>query len=252
MTDLYYWEFEYIENVRKLYMRKTWLEKKVKSYMPGCLVSHTKKGGKVEQYHHIYDKGKRIQKYLSAKRDIAVINELSKKKVEHPVVIRELNQVNSLIKTLLPTAEKIISSTKITATIYPPSFSENPLHPEWLKYKTNRGEVVRSISERIIADTLYKYGLDYKYEKTLNLNGVDIHPDFTIINPFSGLAYYWEHLGLNTEEYIKSWHKKLAIYAENKINMGDNLIISTQEDINSIENMVREWFTMERYKMFID
>ena len=252
MIDLYYWQFAYIETVRKLYIRKKLLEKKMESYPKGNLARVVRSSGRKEWYWNKYTDGVLAKKYLSEVKDKTVIETLTKKQYELPVLKKEYRQISSVCRILFPTTRQIVSEIEVRNTIYPPSFSENPLHPEWLKYKTNRGEVVRSISERIIADTLYKYGLNYKYEKTLNLNGVDIHPDFTIINPFSGIAYYWEHLGLNTEEYIKSWHKKLAIYAENKINIGDNLIISTQEDINSIENMVREWFTMERYKMFID
>ncbi len=245
---MYYWQFEIIENVRILCMKKLLLEKKLESFIPGCLVTHVKKNGKTELYHHTYDQGKRKQTYLSVKRDESIINELRKKKDECSGVSKELKEINEIIKLLLPTAQKILSSVNITANIYPPSPSQNPIHPEWLKYKTNRGEIVRSISERIIADTLHKYSIDYKYEQTLFLNGTEIHPDFTIVSPISGTVYYWEHLGLDTEDYIRSWHKKLAIYAENNININVNLIVSTQSDINSVESMVKEWFTMERYR----
>lgn len=209
----------------------------------------TKKNGGKELYYNIYYNGVQHKKYLSRKRDAEIIELLQKKHDEYSGIKNELLCLDRLYKSLLPTAQKILSEINVIPKKYPLSPSENPSHPEWLKYITSRGEKVRSMSERSIADILFKYSIDYRYEKALQLSGVTIHPDFTIISPLSGTVYYWEHNGLDSEEYKRNWHNKLALYAENGISREKNLIVTTKEDINSIEAIVCEYFTMERYKL---
>ena len=82
-----------------------------------------------------------------------------------------------------------------------------------LIYRTDRGELVRSKSEWIIADKLHAAGIDYQYEQPLMLGGIERLPDFTIVDDDSGLAWYWEHNGLlDNVEYRKRWERKLAAY----------------------------------------
>ncbi len=249
---MYYWKFCYIELVRDLCKRKKELVEKSKGYVEGWLVIHTKKEGRQELYHHTYKQGARHQKYLSPKRDKLIIDALIKKKTEYPAITKELYQLEKACKKLLPTARQIISEIVIAQDNYPPSVSENQNHAEWLRYVTARGEKVRSMSERLIADALFKYGINYKYEKALHLGSVVVHPDFTIISPLSGTVYYWEHLGLDNDEYRRRWENKQALYAENAICKEKNLIVSTKENLNNIEDIVREYFTMERYKVVLN
>lgn len=87
-----------------------------------------------------------------------------------------------------------------------------------LIYRTDRGELVRSKSEWIIADKLHSAGVDYQYEQPLLLDGIERFPDFTIIDDDSGLTWYWEHNGLlDSEEYKKRWDRKLVAYRKEKI-----------------------------------
>jgi energy-coupling factor transporter ATP-binding protein EcfA2 len=82
-----------------------------------------------------------------------------------------------------------------------------------LIYRTDKGDLVRSKSEWIIADKLHNAGVDYIYEQTLNLGGVDRYPDFTIVDDDSGISWYWEHNGLmNNDLYKKRWARKLTAY----------------------------------------
>ena len=87
-----------------------------------------------------------------------------------------------------------------------------------LIYKTDRGELVRSKSEWIIADKLHAAGVDYMYEHPLKLNGYERFPDFTIVDDDSGEVWYWEHNGmLSDKEYAARWERKLKAYKENGI-----------------------------------
>ena len=87
-----------------------------------------------------------------------------------------------------------------------------------LIYKTERGELVRSKSEWIIADKLHAAGIDYQYEHSLLLDGFERFPDFTIIDDDSGKRWYWEHNGmLSNDNYRQRWERKLAAYKQEGI-----------------------------------
>lgn len=87
-----------------------------------------------------------------------------------------------------------------------------------LIYRTERGELVRSKSEWIIADKLHRARIVYQYEQPLILSGVERFPDFTIADDDSGITWYWEHNGLlSNEEYLQRWERKLAAYRKQGI-----------------------------------
>lgn len=52
---------------------------------------------------------------------------------------------------------------------------------------TEKGERVRSKSEKILADYFYRKNILYKYEKTLYLKGYGtVYPDFTFLSRKAG------------------------------------------------------------------
>ncbi len=82
-----------------------------------------------------------------------------------------------------------------------------------LIHRTERGDLVRSKSEVIIADKLHARGIDYQYEAPLELDGSRRYPDFTIDDSDAGRTFYWEHLGLlDDPSYEARWRVKLAAY----------------------------------------
>jgi hypothetical protein len=85
-----------------------------------------------------------------------------------------------------------------------------------LIHRTERGELVRSKSELVIADKLHARGIDYAYEQPLVLpNGRTRYPDFTIADHARGMTFYWEHLGmLDDPGYRSRWEHKRAEYLE--------------------------------------
>lgn len=107
-----------------------------------------------------------------------------------------------------------------------------------LIHRTLKGELVRSKSEVIIANMLYNAGIEYEYEKELDLgeDGIRI-PDFTIDDAESGICFYWEHCGmLGDEGYNKHWQEKKALYAKHGIIEGDNLIVSEDSQNGGIDS----------------
>jgi len=94
---------------------------------------------------------------------------------------------------------------------------------------SERGEPMISKSEVIIANCLNKYKseITYAYENKLEIksSGRTIKPDFTIEHIASGRTFYWEHLGMMTQDdYREKWQKKKQGYLD------DGFIIFTEAD----------------------
>jgi ATP-dependent exoDNAse (exonuclease V) alpha subunit len=83
-----------------------------------------------------------------------------------------------------------------------------------LIHRTERGELVRSKSEVVIADKLHARKIVYAYEAPVMLaDGTERYPDFTIVDDVTGVRFYWEHLGmLGDPDYAIRWARKLAAY----------------------------------------
>lgn len=81
-------------------------------------------------------------------------------------------------------------------------------------HKTEKGIWVRSKSEVIIANILFRSNIDFNYEDKLFYNNVQWkEPDFTIL--YNGKIWYWEHLGLlGDEKYNDDWQEKKRIYTD--------------------------------------
>lgn len=113
---------------------------------------------------------------------------------------------------------------------------------------TEKGERVRSKSEKIIADYLYRNNIPYKYEKPLILKGYGtVYPDFTILSKKTRKEIYWEHEGMmDNPEYAGSAVKKIHSYQANGIFPGNSLILTfeTAKTILStreMEEIVRQY-----------
>ena len=116
--------------------------------------------------------------------------------------------------------------------------SSNSMHQEIGRYlgvnkhllskihKTESGIWVRSKSEVIITNILYRSGIDFQYEEKLYYNSNQWkEPDFTIRH--NGKTWYWEHLGLlGDEQYNENWQEKKQIFKDLGV---FNFVITTKE-----------------------
>lgn len=93
---------------------------------------------------------------------------------------------------------------------------------------TDKGERVRSKSEKIIADKLNVLGIPYRYEYPLLLNGnAKVYPDFTLLNIDTKQEVYLEHCGLMDDPgYVDILMYKLKTYEKNGIYLGVNLFMT--------------------------
>lgn len=110
---------------------------------------------------------------------------------------------------------------------------KNPFKPEYLRYKTKSGIMVRSKSERAIADKLTEYDIIYQYEIKLEVGGKVYYPDFTILTS-DGKIVLWEHFGLmdNNDYFIKAC-SKIENYRKLGYVTHTNLICTYEDDMVS-------------------
>ena len=98
-------------------------------------------------------------------------------------------------------------------------------------YLSERKERMRSKSETLIANTLLKHGVPYRYECPLSLNGWTVLPDFTILNKSKRKEIYWEHMGcMDMENYRERNIGKIMEYEKNGYFPGDKLILTFETE----------------------
>lgn len=107
-------------------------------------------------------------------------------------------------------------------------YQGKPFGDNALELITEKGERVRSKSEKIIADKLFSLGISYRYEYPLLLDGnLTVYPDFTILKMPERKEVYLEHFGmLDNESYVEMMMSKLDMYARNGIYIGINLFFT--------------------------
>lgn len=208
--------------------------------------------------------------FVSKIHEIKTIKELAIKeyhKILLPLIEKEIKYLKLLLKTeeqiqnaysgmyegkrilfepdLIPVS-KIIEDFENT-TYEGLSFDDN----DQTEYYTNRGERVRSKSEKIIADELARQKIPYKYEKPLVLfvdgKQKQFFPDFTVLNKTTGKIIYLEHLGMmDNSYYYNNTLNKLDIYEKNGLLIGKDILIfheSSRQPLNTrtIDDYINEF-----------
>ena len=108
-----------------------------------------------------------------------------------------------------------------------------------LQYKCDDGRKVRSKSEKIISDFLFKYGIRTIYEKTVyyypNENEtITLHPDFYLPD----FDLYIEHNGVDTKSYKANKAKTEEMYKSLKY----KVVVTTEADLGDIEAKLKPIF----------
>lgn len=122
------------------------------------------------------------------------------------------------------------------------------------EYFTAKGERVRSKSEILIADALFRAGVPYHYEipvslKTKKSTNITLHPDFFCLNKRTRKEYFWEHFGmLSNSEYLEQTAEKISLYSQNNIVPGTNLLFTLETDAQpitskAIDDIIRNYLT---------
>ena len=173
--------------------------------------------------------------------------------------------IPELYDSLCPARRSLITPAILTNEQYAArwqdvSWTGRPFASDAPYICTARGERVRSKSEVIIADTLFRHNIPYRYAFPITLkrsnsddirrdfgSSITLYPDFLCLNTRTRTEFYWEHFGLmDSTEYSNNAAGKLRLYTENGILAGRNLIITmeTQTEppsIKALEKLIEEF-----------
>ena len=242
--------------------------KETKDYLkdaPAGTLRMSKSHNKLQYYRCMGEK--KSGTYIN-RNNIELARKLAQKSYDekvHKLAERRLNQIQKITKEY---KEDEIEEIYLKERVERQMLIE-PIEPTWehrvqewksKEYKgkgfrddmpiilTEKGERVRSKSEKILADYFWRKGIEYKYECPLYLNGVGtIYPDFTFLSPKTGDEIYWEHNGkADDPTYAKKMVKKIHAYENNGIFQGERLILTyeTEQTIlnsNKIEQLVKRY-----------
>jgi len=194
-------------------------------------------------------KNKELIKLLSRKKTLLAF----KKRLEQNISVITKSQ-SKLVST---SYKEIISTLPATFQKLPNSYFFHPSMKKWLakmdnentykgrRYETQRGILLRSKSEYMIACLLEEYGILYLYEPAINLEGKTKYPDFIILNPFTGKIIIWEHFGaLHMPNYEQEMNQKMELYLANGFIPFETIIYTFEFDMNTrrlrslIENII--------------
>lgn len=124
----------------------------------------------------------------------------------------------------------------------------NPRYAEHLTVQSVNGYFVRSKSEAMIDMLLTTYGIPFRYEGSICINGVTYHPDFTIRHPETGDYYLWEHFGMIDDEgYCRRNLPKIPLYANLGFIPGRNMILTFETgdqplNMQYVEDLIKYYF----------
>lgn len=209
-----------------------------------------------------------LVKSLAQKQYLTKVLTIAKqqyKQVKKSQVNCDLKEIDQLYNVMLSSKQRLITPVLVSDDVYAEewlrkcqdSMTNNKLQNKFKwKYEldddegiiTEQGEMVRSKSEKILADKLYMMGIPYVYEMPLYIAGVGyIHPDFTLLNKRTRKVYYWEHLGMmDVEEYCDKAIKKIELYEKNGVFQGRSLIVTYETknhapNTKALERLIEEF-----------
>ena len=213
------------------------------------------------QYYHCME-GEKNGKYISKKKE-ELIRMLAQKTYDEKVLQLAEKRIIQLDKFLKDYADDEIAMVyekehaERKKLIQPVEVSLKQQLREWKEISylgkefqegvpvimSERGERVRSKSEKIIADYFFRHGIEYKYECPLYLKGVgNVYPDFTLFSLKTGQEIYWEHNGrMDDPVYARKFVRKMQSYESNDIFPGDRLILTyeTEQTVLSTASIER-------------
>ncbi len=194
------------------------------------------------------------------KHEIEKVREIAQNEYEYKLLQEaehELKSVHRMLKTYEP--EKLSCmyeemNPRRKEVVIPRIVSDEQYAIEWeavtytgkefMNYDseilTDKGERVRSKSEKIIADFLNRSNIPYRYEHPLALKGIGfVYPDFTILRKRDRKEFYYEHFGMmDHAEYCEKTIRKIDTYARNGIVLGDQLFITFETSKRPIHTEV--------------
>lgn len=164
----------------------------------------------------------------------------------------ELSQIfqdNPARRALISPLPEISTDKEFAENWQKVEYQGKPFFPESTVIYTEKGEKVRSKSEKIIADKLFSMGIPYRYEYPVWVRMSDgnrrkFHPDFTILDTTYRREILLEHFGIMDDpEYAGNAVEKMNLYAANGFYSGQNIIFTFETaeaplDMRIFEKMI--------------
>ena len=234
--------------------------KQLENSPPGSLLWQKNKGK--DQLLHSYRRdGARVREVITKKEDLQKAlaqKEFARKAVT--ILNRNVDVLRNAINSITPfDPDEILESMTKGYSRLPEEyfFNRNQLvidmklddeikaridrHREWgarpyrqstykeenKRIRTSRGLAVRSKSEALIIEALYRwYDIPHRYEQEQVVNGILINPDITL-EDYNNEEFYIEHLGMmDNPSYARYNYEKLERYYGAGLIPGDNLILT--------------------------
>lgn len=213
---------------------------------PEGLINITQSGKRVEYYHKFHSTDT-VKKYIKSSQK-QLVSDLCQKDYDEKVLVAAKSEWNMLqrlrkhyqkgifediYESLSDCRKKLVipirlSDSEFVSNWENVNYVKKEFREDAPEYYTDRGERVRSKSEILIANALYKHKIPYRYEYPLALRGVGtIHPDFTVLNIRLRKEYLWEHLGMMGDaEYSEKAIQRIHTYEKNGLFPGEKVILS--------------------------
>ncbi len=215
---------------------------------------HSMIGSKSEIYLN-KGKGKLINQLAQKDYDARLEQVLKKRIKQLQAILKDYkdNEIEMIEQKLHCERKKLIKPIVLSTTQYvaeweAKEYCKKEFWEETPEIYTEKGERVRSKSEKIIADKFFIMGIPYRYEEPVFLKGMGtIHPDFKVLNVRTKQEFYWEHLGkMDDEEYAGEALFRIEIYEKNHILLGRDLIVTYETkdrplNIRLVEEKIREF-----------
>ena len=256
---------QFARTIRDTRFLQTFLDHAISDAPPGRLVISS--SNRTKQFFQKTDASSGKGIYID-KKNLPLISALAQKDYDRALSHQLEVQLTKLQKSaaLLPDENDLYNvydslSAARKELVTPRLLSDKQYSEEWMAVKysgnpypfdhqsqqTERGESVRSKSEKIIADKLWSMGIPYRYEYPVHLEDFGtVYPDFTLLNRSTREEVYLEHFGMmDKPEYANKALLKLQAYAKNGIYQGKNLLVSFESrdvplDVYQLEPVFRE------------
>ena len=112
-------------------------------------------------------------------------------------------------------------------------YCANTKNMEHLIHRAARGFYSRSKGEVAVLDRYDALGVPYHYDEVIEIGGHYCSPDIVATRADCRLIYH-EHAGLKSDGYREDLQEKLRLYASAGIVLGDNLILTFDNEYGGI------------------
>ena len=170
----------------------------------------------------------------TAESQLSVLNKLWKK-ADPDKLVKIYDKLPDARKALVD--DRGISDEEFVKRWAEEAYERKEISSSLPEILTNRGERVRSKSEKIIADMLNDKGLAYRYEEPLLLLGFGtVHTDFKIMHPRRREIVCLEHNGMmDIPEYADKAVARVDAYEKNGYYEGDRLLLTFETSTKPLD-----------------